>query len=95
MSTYRVTYTPHATCSQVREQIESGEGIDNAAALAIASWWQASAGDGYPFAILASTGTVVANDLRDSIRSALLEASDDESREELDALSSWLDAVTA
>lgn len=93
MTTIRLPYTPHLTSDEVRAEIEAGDTISNGAAFAIASWWQSPRGYGYTFAMLASTNTLIVNDLRDSIRHEWNTCQDADARAELEALRHWVDEV--
>lgn len=93
MATFKIQYVPHATSREVFALLNEDQPLTDAAALAVASWYQSARGYGYTFAMLASTGTVITNDLRDSIRHELAETNDDAGQvREITALAEWLEA---
>lgn len=97
MSTLKLPLVRHSSTDDVASDIsawlERGEIISNESAAAIASCWQTPRGYGYAFALLASAGTIVPNDLRDSIRHELNACRDRRSQHELYALLEWLETV--
>lgn len=70
---------------------EEATELHDAAALAIASWWQAPGGRGRTFAQLASTGKVDLTELLDAIASEYDEATRQggSAARELDLLATW------
>jgi len=87
---------PHLTSEEAAPELarwqERGEPISDAAAAAVASWWQAPAGTGLAFAALASGRPLRQDDLREAVRAELLTEDDPENRRDLAALRAWAEA---
>lgn len=71
------------------EQRLGKEEITDAAAVTVASWWQAPAGWGLPFAVLASTGRFNATELLQAISVTRPEARTEADNHALDMLATW------
>lgn len=94
------TTTRHANSTEVHQEINdrlsglaSGTPVTDAAALAVASWYQCPR-TGRAFAQLASTGTVDSDALLADIATATSETTDPASLRELMALFGWATSRT-
>jgi hypothetical protein len=93
--TLNIGRVSHLTTAEVDEEVavrddeNVNEEISDAAAAAIASWWQAPRGHGYAFAQPASTGRVRLEDLADDISGVYDTTNDATERRYMDLLATW------
>lgn len=80
---------PLATEVDVMSQVELGGPINDAAALAIAGWYQSPRGIGQTFNLLASGRPVAIDELLDAINVELTRPTDPAFARALEALSRW------